>query len=395
MKPLIINCYTLTCGAGVGMDAIRASISKHRSGLSNAEWYDCELDTWLGRVKALDMPDVVSSKLPPEWESRNNRLADLGVMQDDFPAAVAKAISAFGAQRCALIIGTSTSSIGRTEQAYRQLEEGGHFPSAFRQEHIHNPHAPAAFLAERLGTAGPNMTISTACSSSAKVFAAATRWLEQGIADAVIVGGVDSLCQSVIYGFNSLQLVDSEACKPFDMNRNGISLGEAAGFMLLTREPLDDSGIRLLGYGESSDAYHMSSAHPDGLGAELAMHAAIERSGLDYDQLDYVNLHGTGTRTNDHIEGRVCSRLLARRTLCSSTKSWTGHTLGAAGITEAVLTIDAMRTGVVPGCLNTTNPESALADQLALDNLNVEIQFAMSNSFGFGGNNCSLVFGRA
>jgi 3-oxoacyl-[acyl-carrier-protein] synthase-1 len=377
---------------GCGIHAIRDAFQHTRSGLSNRPWFDSNLDTWLGVVQELDSS---TRRLEPMWHSRNNLLAELGAQQDDFVRQVAGASERFGAHRIGLAMGTSTSSIGRSEQGYRHLDDSGCFTAEFRQPAVHNPHAPGAFVQQLLQISGPSCTISTACSSSAKAFATAARWLELDLADAVVVGGVDSLCQSVIYGFNSLQLIDSELCRPFDVQRGGINLGEAAGYVLLSREPLDDQGIRLLGYGESSDAYHMSSAHPEGLGAELAMQAAIERSGLQFEQLDYVNLHGTGTQANDEIESKVSHRLFAPRTRASSTKGWTGHTLGAAGICEAIIAIDAIATGTVPGNINTSEPLTNIAAHLQLTSSANPVRYAMSNSFGFGGNNCSLIFGAA
>ena len=381
---------------GSGLAAVRESLRQNRTGLSDEAWFDCDLDTWLGRVKILDTSaDAAVDVLAPEWQSRNNRLAKLGIQTENFSNQVAAAADRFGADRIGLALGTSTSSIGRSEEGYRNLDTDNRFPASFRQPQVHNPHALGAYLQHLLGICGPAGTISTACSSSAKAFGTAARWLELGLADAVVVGGVDSLCQSIIYGFNSLQLIDPQLCRPFDQHRGGINLGEAAGFVLLSREPLNDSGARLLGYGESSDAHHMSSAHPDGLGAKLAMHAAINRSGRDLAELDYVNLHGTGTRANDAIESRVCQSLLSADTLASSTKGWTGHTLGAAGICEAILTIDAINTGVVPGNINTTEAIAEILPQLLTATTTHTVRLAMSNSFGFGGNNCSLVFGAA
>jgi 3-oxoacyl-[acyl-carrier-protein] synthase-1 len=330
--------------------------------------------------------------LAPEWNSRNNRLADLSLRQDGFNERVRAAIERYGADRCAVIIGTSTSSIGRTEAGYRSLDEAERFVPKFRQPQIHNPNSPAAFVAMSLGCKGPSGTVSTACSSSAKVFASAARWLEAGVADVVVVGGVDTLCLSVIYGFHALQLVSPDVCQPFDRHRQGISLGEAAGFVLLTRDATEAGQIALTGYGESLDAYHMSSAHPEGLGARLAMEAAVRRSEISFADIDYVNLHGTGTRSNDAIEGLICHELFTGATMMSATKGHTGHTLGAAGITEAVLTINALETGIVPGTVNTSMPEDTVADQLLLKNRSIDIGCAMSNSFGFGGNNCSILF---
>jgi len=376
---------------GKGLDEIRTALVTQATGLSNVAWHDCSIETWLGRVCELDDHSLQSG---PEWRSRNNHLAQLGITQDNFVSALNLAGEKYRPERIGLIIGTSTSSIGRTESAYRELAGDGRFTEEYRQPYVHNPYAPTAFLAEHLKLAGPTMTISTACTSSAKALGAGARWLTLGLADAIVVGGVDSLCRSVINGFHSLQLVDKNQCRPFDSDRKGINLGEAAGFMLLTKEPLTDTKAQLLGYGESSDAYHMSSAHPDGLGAELAITKALERSGLKPDEIDYVNLHGTGTKSNDDIEALIQRKLLPSA-ICSSTKSWTGHTLGAAGICEAILTVESILTGLLPGTLNTQNPEPQIAGNLLLENTQSKVDIALSNSFGFGGNNCSLIFGAA
>ena len=277
---------------------------------------------------------------------------------------------------------------------FLSLDESDRFQPEFRQPLTHNPHAPGDFAASLLALQGPRLTISAACASSSKVFATAQRWLNQKLVDAVVVGGADSLCLSVIYGFHSLQLVSEDACRPFDINRTGISLGEAAGFVLLQREQsTPGSQLRLLGVGESCDAYHMSSAHPDGLGAKLSMQRALAAAGIAATDIDYLNLHGTGTRANDATEARVCAELVAGGTLASATKSWTGHALGAAGIVEAVLCLDALHTGFVPGTRNTTQIEGDLP--LLLESQEQNLTTTLSNSFGFGGNNCSVVFGRS
>jgi len=389
MQPVNVAAYTLTCAAGHGIDSVRDALASRRSGLTAGNWTGSDIDTWLGRVTGLE---AAVPEIDPIFNSRNNRLAMYGLSADGFGEAVATAIDRFGAARCAVITGTSTSSIGRTEAAYAALDDGK-FAARFRQPDVHNPHSTSAFVARQFGITGPAMTISTACSSSAKVFASAARWLACGLTDAVIVGGVDSLCLSVIHGFHSLQLVSMQPCRPFDRNRDGINLGEAAGFALLMRDADGASRVSLRGYGESCDAYHMSSAHPDGLGAELAMRSAIARSELSCDEIGYINMHGTGTRSNDDIEACVCARLFPETVPVSSTKGWTGHTLGAAGITEAIISIDALTTGLLPGNLNTEDPEPAIVAHLLLENREDRIATVMSNSFGFGGNNCSLIFG--
>jgi 3-oxoacyl-[acyl-carrier-protein] synthase I len=389
MNSIPVQAYTLSCALGVGMADIQHAINSGITGLSDRSWPECDVPTWFGRVDAIDQE---SSPLAPEWESRNNRLAELGLRQDGFAEQAQAAIDRYGADRCAVIIGTSTSSIGRTESGFHTLDDNDRFAQEYRQPEIHNPHSPTAYVAATLGYRGPAATVSTACSSSAKVFASAARWLACDVADAIVVGGVDSLCLSVIYGFHALQLVSPELCRPFDHHRAGINLGEAAGFALLTRATTADSGLALVGYGESLDAYHMSSTHPEGLGARLAMEAAVKRSSITFADINYLNLHGTGTRGNDAVEGLICSKLFTPTTMMSATKGWTGHTLGAAGITEAVLCMDALKTGLIPGTVNTSVPEDTVADRLLLENRHVPIRHAMSNSFGFGGNNCSIIF---
>lgn len=386
-----VDAYTLTCACGTGLEALRASLRERRSGLRANDFPHSGLATWIGRVEGVD-----ELELPAElrsWESRNNRLALLGLGQDDFLQHVDEALARWGADRVAVVVGTSTSSIGRTEAGYRELDGEGQLPAAYLQPEVHNPHSPAAFAAAFTGARGPAITISTACSSSAKTFATAHRWLTAGLADAVLVGGVDSLCLSVLHGFHSLELLSSRPCRPFDQARDGISLGEAAGFALLSRQSATSaSPIALTGYGESADAHHMSHPHPEGLGAGMAMDAALARAGLEPDQIDYVNLHGTASRANDFIEAQALGQRFGGRTIAGSTKGWTGHALGAAGIVEAVIAMDALTTGLVPGTLNTETLQDDLAYPITLDNSSSRPSRVMSNSFGFGGSNCSIIF---
>ncbi|MGI9326428.1 MAG: beta-ketoacyl-ACP synthase [Pseudomonadales bacterium] len=382
-----VEHYTLTSALGLGLTQMRDSLRQGASGLSNSGWPDCDVPCYLGRVDALDQ----APPLPAARISRNNALIALALAQDGFAESVQAAVADFGPERVGLVMGTSTSSIDRTEAAYRSLDEDGRFTEAFRQPLTHNPHAPGDFVAAQLGLEGPRITISAACASSAKVFASAERWLQQGLVDAVVVGGADSLCLSVIYGFHSLQLVSPEPCQPFAPDRQGISLGEAAGFALLTRQS-GSAQVQLLGVGESCDAYHMSSAHPDGLGARLSMQRALAAAGRCMKEIDYVNLHGTGTRANDATEGKVCGEMLSSNTLASATKGWTGHTLGAAGIVESVMCLDALVAGFVPGTINTRHSEAPF--ELLLESCERSLSCVLTNSFGFGGNNCSVVFAR-
>lgn len=237
------------------------------------------------------------------------------------------------------------------------------------------------------------MSVSTACSSSAKVFASAYRHIKAGWCDAAVVGGVDSLCFSTLYGFNSLGLVSNRPCRPWDAERSGMNIGEGAGFALLEKMDGGVAGVALLGYGESSDAYHMSSPHPEGTGAAAAMKSALAMAGVAADAIDYINLHGTGTRANDASEDRAVMKIFGGGTPCSATKGWTGHTLGAAGIIEILFALGSIERGFIPGTLNSKRPDPALSAGVLLQNRAAPVRCVLSNSFGFGGTNCSLVLG--
>jgi len=247
-----------------------------------------------------------------------------------------------------------------------------------------------------LGLRGPSMVVSTACSSSAKVFGAAARMIAAGLCDAAVVGGVDSLCLTTLYGFGSLGLLSAGYCRPFDSGRDGISIGEGAGFVLLEKPAANSAAqVALLGVGESCDAYHMSSPHPDGLGARLAMESALRDAGLAPGAIDYINLHGTGTPANDTMEDKAVVDLFGRQTRCSSTKGWTGHTLGACGAIEAIISALVIENGFLPGSVNTRELDPAMRLRYLIENAPVPAHRVMSNAFGFGGTNCSLVLGRA
>jgi 3-oxoacyl-[acyl-carrier-protein] synthase-1 len=373
---------------GRGRAAHALALRARRGGLRANDFTHAPLACAIGRVDGLeDLP------LPGEfaaYDCRNNRLAWLGLQADGFLDRTRAAIERYGAERVALVVGTSTASIGATEEAYRDVQDG-HFPPHFRNPFLHTPHSLGLFLEAALATQGPCLTVATACSSSAKVFAKAERMIRLGLVDAAIVAGVDTLCGSVLYGFNALELVAPEACRPFDAMRRGISIGEAAGFALLEREG-DAAVPRLIGYGESSDAYHMSTPHPQGLGARLALADALARAQLVPADVDYINLHGTATVKNDEVEAALLADTFPSTTRASSTKGWSGHTLGAAGILEATLTLLSMEQDLVPGTLNSTQPDPACGPQIAFDNETRTIRVALSNSFGFGGNNCTLAF---
>ena len=392
MTPLAITAYTASSAIGTGLSAQLETLRQARSGLRPNNFSSAPLACWIGRVDGVEDVSLPSSLAA--WECRNNRLAWLGLNQDCFLARVQAARERYGAGRIAVLLGTSTASIGATEEAYRRLDADGGFADDMLRPAIHAPHSLAAFVTAALELEGPCLTISTACSSSAKVFANAERMIRLGLVDAAVVGGVDTLCDSVLFGFNALELVSAEPCRPFDAERNGISIGEAAGFALLERADTAPDAPQLLGYGEASDAHHMSTPHPEGVGAELALRAALVRAGIDAAQVGYINLHGTATPKNDEVEAAMVSRVFPASTRASSTKGFTGHTLGAAGIVEATIALQAIEHGFIPGNLGGDTPDPLCGPQFAWRNEQQRIDVALSNSFGFGGNNACLAFAR-
>ena len=396
MIPLTLSAYTLVTANGRGIGAITRALRERHSGLRPCDFEDVTLKTYIGRVRGLE--DFSIENGLERFDCRNNRLAWLGLQQDGFMVAVAEAKQRYGADRVGVIMGTSTSGILETEHAYRQRDaQTGSLPAwyASRYRFTHNMFSVGHFVRTYLGLRGPALVISTACSSSAKVFATAARLIRTGLCDAAIVGGVDSLCQTTLYGFSSLQLLSPGPCRPCDEDRDGLSLGEAAGYALL--ESSDRVGrkgaVALLGYGESTDGYHMSHPHPEGAGAIRAMRQSLEQAALKPTDIDYVNLHGTATRANDSVEDKAVYSIFGGTVGCSSTKGWTGHTLGAAGITEALIAALCLNQGFIPGTLNCERVDPSLRSRIMQRNEDRQIKRVLSNIFGFGGNNCSLVLG--
>lgn len=395
MSALVLSAFTASCCVGTGVEALGAALEAGRSGLTPCAFQDVALPTWIGIV-----PDADRVSIPAPlglYDCRNNRLALLGLGHDGFEDAVRACVARVGAGRVGVFIGTSTSGILETELAYRRLDPAsGALPATFRYAGTHNMFSVAAFVRAVLGLAGPAAVVSTACSSSAKVFGAAQRMISLGLIDAAVVGGVDSLCLTTLYGFHSLQLTAPTPCRPFAADRDGISIGEAAAFALLERPAArdDDTHVTLLGVGESNDGYHLSSPHPEGLGAKLALAAALHAARLEPGAIGYVNLHGTGTPSNDSAESAAVASVVGRAVPSSSTKGATGHALGAAGALEAVVTALALQRGLLPAGANTVVADPALPVNYLTRSVRAPLAFALSNSFGFGGSNCCLAFGR-
>jgi len=395
LKPILLSSLTAASCIGTGLEATRASLRAGRSGLVPCRFEDATLPCWIGEVAGLDQVTLPADLV--RFDCRNNRLAQLALAQDGFAEAVAAAAGRHGRERVGVLLGTSTAGILTTEHAYRRRDaESGALPADFDYRGTHNIHSVSDFVRQACALEGPALAVSSACSSSAKVFATAARMIEVGLIDAAVVGGVDSLCLTTLYGFNSLELLSPEPCRPFDAGRRGISIGEAAAFVLLERAPdvVSNEAIVLRGYGESSDAHHMSSPHPEGLGARLAMEAALARADLAPTDIDYINLHGTATPSNDSAEGRAVADLFGRTVPASSTKGYTGHALGAAGGLEAVIAAIALQDGAIPASAGTRTADPAIGIDYVLAPRSRPLVHVLSNSFGFGGTNASLILSR-
>jgi 3-oxoacyl-[acyl-carrier-protein] synthase-1 len=396
MQPVLISRFSIVNCLGAGSRAVVDALRAKRSGLVPCDFETSALDTWIGRVPGLEEQPMRRGL--EAYDCRTNRIAQRALEQDGFAAAVAAARERYGAGRVGVFVGTSTSGIFEAELAYRRRDpQTGALPAGFCYRATVNTYSLGDFVGRYLGLTGASVVVSSACSSSAKVFGNAARMIAAGVCDAAVVGGSDSLCLTTLYGFRSLELTSTQPCRPFDAERDGISLGEGAGFALLEKPGRGASAdaLVLLGVGESADAYHMSTPHPQGAGAKLAMQRALESARLGAAQIDYVNLHGTATRTNDAAEDRAVIELFGSAIPCSSTKGATGHLLGAAGVTEAVISMLAVQHGVLPGSAHTRSLDPALKCQYLLESRSAAVKHVLTNSFGFGGSNCSLVIGDA
>ena len=389
MSAVYLNDLGIACALGRDVDeiasALFASDAPHGVTMTDAV---TGMPTALGLVPGA-MPSLDDVQV--ELRGRNNQLLRLAV--EPLRASVAKAIARYGADRVAVVLGSSTSGVGESEAAHRHFIAHGRWPDSFhyRQQEMGTP---AAFVAAELGLRGPAHVISTACSSSAKAMASAARLLKAGLADAVITGGADSLCRFTVAGFASLGSVSAQRCNPFSRNRNGINIGEGAALFLMTRDP---GPVRLSGWGETADAHHMSAPDPDGKGAERAIRDALARTGIDASDIGYVNLHGTATPQNDAMEAGAVQRTLGLDVPCSSTKPLTGHTLGAAGAIEAAICWLALARNPdhrLPPHWWDGETDPALAPirmSRPGERSHAPLRHVLSQSFAFGGSNAALI----
>ena len=331
--------------------------------------------------------------LPPSlsaWDSRTARLAVAGL--DEIAPALRRAIGRHGADRVAMVVGTTTSGLGRTEDAYHELKRTGALPPDYELHRQHSFGAMMEALRRVAGIRGPCFVVSTACSASAKAVGCAQRLLATNAVDAVLVGGVDALSQTTLRGFHSLQILSPVYCRPLSRERRGINIGEGAAYLLIERD--GDATARLLGVGESSDAHHMSAPDPTGEGARTAMAAALAQADLPPGEIAYINAHSPGTRLNDLSEGLAITALFGGRVPVASTKGYAGHLLGAGGATEAVFAIVAIEQGWIPRSIGADPVDVDLGLNVPTARLDTPCRNVLSNSFAFGGSNVSLLFGQ-
>lgn len=382
---LAITGWSAVNALGSSRASIADALYAGRSGLGSCP-IDLPFTTWNGVVRD-EMPT-----LPAKYASYQCRQASLALgTYEGVSAAVSKALQKWGSGRVALLLATSTGGIEETEKALQVHRQKGHFPAEFKMDRQHNFYAYCHLLKEISGIAGPAFVISTACSSSTKVFASARRMIDADLVDAVLVGGIDSLCLTTLHGFHSLGILSDERCKPFSGERKGLSIGEGGALLLLEKE--GESAISFLACAETSDAHHMSSPHPEGRGAIMAMQQALGEAGLTPQDVDHINAHGTGTLHNDASEARAIAQVFGNSLPVVSTKGYTGHMLGAAGATEAVFACMALEDQRIPKSLGADPVDAEIAMQVNQEMQSRSIKTVASNSFGFGGSNACAIFG--
>lgn len=390
-SPLPISAWSAVDALGQTTREVLDALDAGRTGLRPPP-FELPFETRVGAV-----PDPLPPP-PRGLEAYDCRLARIGLLAlADVRPALERAIRRWGAGRVAILLGTSTGGLDATEAAYRHFVHEKRLPDAFSLRTQHDFNALGELYAKVTGVRGPVYVVSTACSSSGKVHASASRLIRAGLIDAALVGGVDSLCRMTLHGFRGLGILDERACRPFAKDRGGINIGEGAALMLLERDAahqeIEGTTPHLLGVGESSDAYNMSSPEPGGRGAREAMERAMAQAGIAPGDVDHVNAHGTATPQNDLAESLAIAALFGDRVPVVSTKGYTGHLLGAAGGTEAVFAIHAVRTGRIPRALGSETLDPELRIHVPAEGLDAPVRRVLSNSFAFGGSNVCLAIG--
>jgi 3-oxoacyl-[acyl-carrier-protein] synthase-1 len=383
VAPIPITGFALCNGLGADAAAVRAGLYEGRCGLGPSP-VPCPFPTVVGAVNCA-LPELPSALAP--WTTRTARIAQLLITQLSAPLERLRA--RVRPERIALVLGTSTVGADVTEDAFRHYIEQGALPADYDLWRHHTYGALLHVVTSLIGAEGPAWVVSTACTSSAKPLATAQRLIATGLADAAVVGGIDTLCAMTLRGFFSLDSLAATACRPFNAKRDGISIGEGGALLVLERG--GDALALLEAVGESSDAYHISAPHPQGVGARLAMQRALDQAGVAAADIDYVNAHGTGTRLNDSAEAQAISGLLGNEVPVVSTKGYTGHMLGGAGASEAVITLFSLLDGFIPASLGADPIDESIQLNIPTSRVQGRYQRALSNSFAFGGNNVSVL----
>jgi 3-oxoacyl-[acyl-carrier-protein] synthase-1 len=397
-RGLPITAYSACNGLGTTTETVLDGLFAGRRGLVPAG-DEYGVTTWIGAVPG-ELPELPASLRT--FDSRQARIAQLvGLPMLD---AIERTKQRWSPRRIALILGTSTAGIAESERAWIHHRDHGALPSGFALERQHALHATVEVVRALTGVRGPGYVVSTACSSSGKVFASARRLIAAGVVDAALVGGVDSLCQMTVRGFAGLEVLSPEPCRPFSSERRGINIGEGAALLMIERErhpeqgEFDHLGVELLGVGESSDAHHMTAPHPEGAGARMAMQRAIVEAGLEPDAIDQINVHGTGTSMNDATESRAIRELFgpdrsAHDLALVATKGLTGHMLGAAGATEAVFVVASIQRSLLPPSVGCDPLDAELGVTVNQTLRSRPSRRVLSNSLAFGGSNVSVLLG--
>ncbi|MFW6086355.1 MAG: beta-ketoacyl-ACP synthase [Myxococcota bacterium] len=386
VRPYPITAYGLCTGLGRTAREHLAALREGRRGLRACP-IPTPFEALTGTVPG-DLPDIPAGA----WghHSRTAQVALLGY--EDIAPAVDRAVQRWGAERVALIAGTSTGGVGVTEDAHEHFARTGEqAPEGYDYHRQHPFHVFVEALRERSGIAGPRYVPSTACSSSGKVFASARRLLDLELVDAVLVGGVDGLCHTTVDGFHHLGVQATVPCRPFGVDRPGMNIGEGGAFVLLERE--GEGPAWLLGVGETSDAFHQSSPDPEGHGAIAAMRQSLAQAGLEPEQVDHINAHGTGTAKNDVAEARAIEAVFGLGVPVASTKGYTGHTLGACGAVEAIFGIMAIEHGFLAESVGSAPIDPDVHIPIVTERADRKVSTVLSNAFAFGGNNCSVLLG--
>lgn len=382
-EPVAVSGFSLLNALGVTREAVRDALWKGRSGLGQSPLFT-PFPTAVGAVEAA-LPALPSALSP--WSTRTARMAQCLIAQ--LEPALVKLRARVKPARIAIILGTSTAGADVTEEAYRHYVSHGRLPEGYDLWRHHTYGAVLRVVSELTGAKGPAWMVSTACTSSAKPLATAQRLINAGWVDAALVGGIDTLCSMTLRGFFSLDALSATPCRPFARDRSGISIGEGGALLLLERS---GDGMALLeSVGESSDAYHISAPHPEGLGARAAMERALALAGVEPHQIDHINAHGTGTRLNDSAEAKAISSLFRPDLPVISTKGYTGHTLGGAGATEAALAMFALLEGWLPPSLGAEPLDETIALHVPVTRTEGTYRRVLSNSLAFGGNNVSVL----